>query len=196
MRGNAKRRPLCSMLRFPKISLRKSEFVLYFPQSLDRGVSSAETAAATSLARLNVKLKPAKGAIAGNRHRSSGWRRGPLHARNRIGFEADAHVGRFCKFASFLPPDHPRVSARGPTANRAHGPSASRLRPDGIGRNRRESVGNDAARDPKVAPAHRFLVKNDSGADGMIRETRLPDANPCSTHQLSWPGVSRPSTQL
>ena len=65
--------------------------------------SCADKAAATSLARLNVKLKPAKGAIAGNRHRSSGWRHGPLHARNRIGFEADAHVGRFCKFASFLP---------------------------------------------------------------------------------------------
>ena len=126
--------------------LRKSESVLYSPQSLDRGASSAETAAATSLVRLSeaqtdegcIRRKPAPFKWLAPR---------PDRARNRIGFKSDAHAGRFCKLASFRPP-------------KPGGEPSARLKRKQIaaGRDRpgtAQSIGNDATSGSKVAPADR-----------------------------------------
>ena len=130
--------------------LRKSESVLYSPQSLDRGASSAETAAATSLVRLSeaqtdegcIRRKPAPFKWLAPR---------PDRARNRIGFKSDAHAGRFCKLASFRPP-----KSGGEPSARAQRKQivAGRDRP-GMA----QSIGNDATSGSKVAPADRFQFR-------------------------------------
>ena len=137
--------------------LRKSESVLYSPQSLDRGASSAETAAATSLVRLSeaqtdegcIRRKPAPFKWLAPR---------PDRARNRIGFKSDAHAGRFCKLASFRPPK--------PGGEPSARPSASGLRPDGIGRERREKCWK--RRNPRLESGASPLVS----VQGMARNVK------------------------
>jgi len=70
-----------------EISLRKSESVLYSPQSLDRRASVAETAAAISLVRLS-EAQPDEGCIRGKPASFKWLVPRPDRARNRIEFRS------------------------------------------------------------------------------------------------------------
>ena len=109
--------------------------------------SNAETAAATSLARLS-DAQTDEGRIR-KRPASTSWLAPrPLHARNRIGFQADAHAGRSC---------NSRPSRlRSPEANRAYGQAQAV-------RGRLGSAGNGAKKHRK-----RCELRFESGASPSV----------------------------